>query len=272
MGFTKIFLLVIMADMFSSHTAINMDKSKLVKTDTNLVFIKGKAFKMGDNNGENDEKPAHRVKLSDFYIGKYELSNNEFAVFLNEKGNKYETHAYWINLEGKWRTLKCRIYKKDNKYLVEKGYENHPVNFVNWYGANAYCKWKGGRLPTEAEWEYVAATGSDISIDNNTIDQIAWYADNSNNKIHKTGSKKPNKLGIHDLQGSLWEWCSDWYDTGYYAKSKRKNPINTNKADYKVIRGGSWANNKTMMQVTNRNAINPGINKINLGFRIVYDF
>jgi len=248
-----------------------------VKLDSTLVFVEGGVFKMGSKNGESDEIPVHKVKLSDFYISKYEVTNQEFFEFLNEKGNKYENHAYWINTDGKWRNLKCRIKQKDSIFFVTEGYENHPVNFVSWYGANAYCKWKGGRLPTEAEWEFAARGGVEtrhgVSLQprGNNIDKYAWYSTNSNNKIHKTGTKNPNSFGIYDMQGSLWEWCSDWYDPTYYSKSKRKNPKNLSQTDYKVMRGGSWANDVTMLRITNRNALKPGINKINLGFRIVYD-
>ncbi len=244
--------------------------------DSTLVFVKGGTLKIGDKTGEKDDLPVHKVKLSDFYIGKYEVTNAQFVQFLNKKGNQYEDHSYWINTDGKWRGLKCRIYKNENDFFVEKGYENYPVNFVSWYGSNAYCKWKGGRLPTEAEWEYVARGGVEtrhaLSLQprGNIVDEYAWYSSNSDNKINEVGSKKPNALRIYDMQGSLWEWCSDWYDAKFYAESKRKNPQNLDKADYKVLRGGSWANNKEMLRLTNRNALNPNVNKINLGFRIVY--
>jgi formylglycine-generating enzyme required for sulfatase activity len=255
------------------HKVLFVEENEtLIPMDSSLVFVKGGTFKMGSKTGEEDELPVHKVKLSDFYIGKYEVTNGEFVVFLNEKGNQYEDHALWIKPEGKWRNLKCRIYEKDSAFFVEKGYEQYPVNFVNWYGANEYCKWKGGRLPTEAEWEYAAIGGKDakrgIPL---PVEEKAWYSVNSNNKIHKVGTKKPNVLGIYDMQGSLWEWCADWYDAKYYELSDRKNPLNKMKSDYRVIRGGSWANDEKMLCITNRNAIKPKINKINLGFRVVYD-
>ena len=254
----------------------NSEKSSF-NEDSTLIFVKGSTFKIGDKIGEKDEIPVHRVKLSDFYIGEYEVTNAQFVQFLNKKGNQYEDHSYWINIDGKWRGLKCRIYFNSNEFFVEKGFENHPVNFVSWYGANAYCKWKDGRLPTEAEWEYAARGGVDtrhtlyLQPRGNIVDEYAWYSSNSDNIINEVGNKKPNALGIYDMQGSLWEWCSDWYDAKFYVKSKRKNPQNLNKADYKVLRGGSWANDKEMLRLTNRNALNPNTNKINLGFRIVYE-
>jgi len=261
---------------FISENVFFMENKDMKDFDSTLVFVKGGVFKMGSTNGEKDEIPVHRVKISDFFIGKYEVSNIEFVQFLNKKGNKYENHAYWINTSGKWRNLKCRIFENNNVFFVEIGYENHPVNFVSWYGANEYCKWKGGRLPTEAEWEYAAKGGVEtrhalsLQPPDYNINNFVWYSANSNNKINQIGTKKPNVLGIYDMLGSLWEWSSDWYDAEYYSKSKRKNPQNIIKADYKVMRGGSWANDKTMLRISNRNAVNPNSNKINLGFRIVF--
>lgn len=268
------FIFIVFYMYFQPIPAYIVGENSALK-DSSLVFVKGGTFKMGSIVGEKDEQPVHRVKISDFFIGKYEVTNSEFVELLNEKGNQYNDHALWIKLEGKWRDLKCRIYEKDSVFYVEKGYENYPVNFVNWYGADAYCKWRGGRLPTEAEWEYVAKDlgkhgRASRKPSDGPIDDFAWSSVNSNNNTHKIGTKKPNALGIYDMQGNLYEWCDDWYDVNYYAKSKRKNPVNKIKSDYKVMRGGSWANDATMLRTTNRNAIKPKINKINIGFRIAY--
>jgi len=242
--------------------------NSFAQPDTGLVYVPSGSFKMGSKTGEADEQPVHKVKISGFYIGKYEVSNREFAEFLNVKGNQFEHNVLWINIDGHWRDLKCRIYEKDSSFFVEKGYEDYPVNFVSWDAANAYCKWKGGRLPTEAEWEYIAKK---FSHSPDSLEYYHWHAANSENKIHKIGAGTANLLGIYNLQGNLWEWCADWYDNHYYEKSPRKNPLNMVPNDYKVIRGGSWANNKKMLNPSNRNAIKPNINKINVGFRIAYD-
>jgi formylglycine-generating enzyme required for sulfatase activity len=236
--------------------------------DTGLVYVPSGSFKMGSKHGETDEQPVHKVKISGFYIGKYEVTNREFVEFLNAKGNQFEHNVLWINTDGHWRNLKCRINEKDGKFFVDKAYEYYPVNFVSWYGANAYCKWKGGRLPTEAEWEYIVKKYPLIK---DSIDTHSWHSANSNNQIHKIAQAKPNILGIYDLLGNLWEWCADWYDNRFYEISNRKNPLNNTPNDYKVIRGGSWANDKSMLNISNRNAIKPNINKVNVGFRIAYD-
>jgi sulfatase modifying factor 1 len=249
------------------------DTSNITKID--LVFIEKGAFKRGDKNGEVDEKPVRKIKIESFYIGKYEVSNSEFVEFLNVNGNQVEGNTQWINLDGKWNNLKCRIYEKNNRFFVEEGYEYFPVNFVSWYGAKAYCLWKGGRLPTEAEWEYVAKGGKYskkqiIKEFEKNISKYSWYFYNSDNQMHKRGQKASNTLGLFDIYGNLWEWCSDFYNANYYTTKINKNPQGPISGDYKVIRGGSWTNKEEMMRISNRNAINPNSNKINLGFRIAF--
>ncbi len=243
--------------------------------DSRLVFIKGGHIKMGNRNGEIDEQPSKKIKIKSFYIGKYEVSNYEFIDFLNANGNQFEGNTIWTNLNGQWDNLKCHIYLKDSIFKVENGFEKYPVNFVSWFAANAYCKWKGGRLPTEAEWEYAAKVGSlnkkNWNKTDSTIDDYAWHKLNSGNKWHQSGEKKPNGAGLYDILGNLWEWCNDYYREDYYKTRPNKNPSGPKSGDYRVIRGGSWTNGPEMLSTSNRNALNPNSNKINLGFRIVYD-
>lgn len=247
----------------------------ILSQDT-LIFVKGGRMKLGSRKGNADEKPTKRIKINSFYMGKYEVSNQEYAKFLNAKGNQVENHVNWINLYGKWENIKCRIYEKDGKFYVEKGYENYPVNYVNWYGAKAYCDWVGARLPTEAEWEY-AAKGGKLKKNKilkkimRKITNYAWFKNNSNSRLHKTGTKEANQLGIYDIYGNLWEWCEDYYSKDYYKTRSKNNPVNTQKLDYKVIRGGSWTDEQKTLHYTNRNAINPSNHKINVGFRLVFD-
>ncbi len=267
----KIVAYILFVLMF--NISINAQINEL---DTNLIFVEGGTMRLGNKKGNIDEQPCKRIHINSFYLGKYEVSNKEFAEFLNARGNQFEKHFPWINLNGKWENLKCRIYKKDNKFCVEKNYENYPVNFVNWYGASAYCKWKGGRLPTEAEWEY-AAKGGKLSKSKNlkqltaNIENYAWFYNNSNKNLHKSGLKKATILGLHDIYGNLWEWCSDFYKEKYYKTRSKKNPQGAKSGDYKVIRGASWTDKKPSVHYANRNAINPTANKINVGFRIAFD-
>lgn len=247
-----------------------------LNTDSSLIFVKGGSLKMGSQHGENDEQPRRKIKINSFYIGKYEVSNAEFAAFLNANGNQYNAHSIWMDLGGKWENLKCRIYEENGKFLVEKGYENYPVNYANWFAADAYCKWKGGRLPTEAEWEFAAKSGKkkrkkELRQIADSTNLFAWYKDNSLNSWHSSGLKRPNLLGLYDIYGNLWEWCSDFYNKDYYKTRDKINPQGPLSGDFKVIRGGSWTDKKQTLRISNRNAINPNANKINVGFRIVYD-
>jgi formylglycine-generating enzyme required for sulfatase activity len=130
-----------------------------------MVRIPGGTFRMGSNNGNDEEKPVHRVTVSDFYMGKYEVTNAQYCAFLNEKGNQSQDTVAWLDTDGSWGDEYCRIYAEGDIFKVEKGYENYPVIYVSWYGAKAYCDWlsektgKKYRLPTEAEWEYAAGNG-----------------------------------------------------------------------------------------------------------------
>ena len=219
-----------------------------------MVFVKGGNFQMGSESSDagSDEKPIHSVTLDDFYISKYEITNAQFCKFLNEKGNKEEGEVTWLDLEGNYKTEKCRIQKNGSTFTVETGYENYPVIYVSWYGAKAYCEWAGGRLPTEAEWEYAAKGGNKSKnykyAGSDNIDEVAWYTKNSYDKgedhadygTHIVGSKKPNELEIYDMTGNVWEWCSDWYGSDYYANSPSSNPKGASDGSYRVDRGGSW--------------------------------
>jgi len=253
-----LFLIIFNSNLFSQNI------------DTNMIFIKGGIFKMGNSNNEANDEKIHKVKISDFYVSKYEITNNQFVEFLNDSGNQVENNAFWILLSGTWRDEKCRIYLEDSIYKIEKGYEYFPVLFVSWYGAAAYCRYKGGRLPTEAEWEYLAKGGK---YENDSLfleyDKNIICYQNSDLKPNKVASKKSNVLGIYDILGNQAEWCSDWYSMDYYKNSKFKNPKGEIKGQQKVYRGGSWYSKIENISLTDRRAENPATNNITIGFRIV---
>ena len=224
---------------------------------------------MGSKN-QKDEKPIHKIKISDFYVLNHEVTNAEYCQFLNVKGNQYAGNTKYISLTSKWRNEKCKIYENDSVFYVKYGYENHPVIFVSWWGADAYSRWIGGRLPTEAEWEYLAylsAKNNELSIE--YLERYAVFKDNSNNIYSKIKSKKPNSVGIYDLFGNLSEWCNDWYSPNYYAKSIKNNPKGPKEGVQKVKRGGSWVNKFSSISSTNRKASNPNNHNITIGFRVV---
>ncbi len=237
--------------------------------DTGFVFVRGGRFWMGSIRGQEDEQPVHKVRVSDFYVSRTEVTNVQFVEFLNAKGNQRQGNTQWIDLGGCWRSFHNPIYEKDGRFYVRKGYENYPVMFVSWWGAEAYCEWKGGRLPTEAEWEYLARKAFTDSIPGDSLLAVAWVRENSGYKPCPVAQKKPTPPGVYDLFGNMREWCYDWYDAGYYSNSRRKNPLGPENGQMKVIRGGSWESYARSLRVANRGALGPDNNNITVGFRVV---
>lgn len=243
-----------------------------------LSYIKGGNFLIGNKKGDDDEKNGKKIFIDDFYIGKYEVTNIEYCNFLNYvKPNTSKLRKY-INLKGEFKDLTCRIYLQDSIYFVKKGFDNYPVNFVSWFGADAYCKFTGGRLPSEAEWEY-AAKGGRINFfkslfrnylysGSNNPDEVAWFRDNSVGRPHKKGQKNPNNINVYDMSGNLAEWCWDWYQPDYYKNSPEKNPTGPETGRLKVHRGGSWYNTLKILRIANRRASKPVTQNAVTGFRI----
>ncbi len=232
-----------------------------------FVFIEGGKFKMGSEE-QFDEKPIHKVVIDDFYILNHEVTNSEYVKFLNEKGNQSAGNTVWIDLKAKWQNITCHIYEKNGAFFVEEGYDDFPVVFVSWWGAQAYCEWLGGRLPTEAEWEFVAKKAfGNVPVSIDTLHKYAVFKENA--KIYSKICSKSPRMGIYDLFGNVSEWCFDWYRKDYYSNTGRKNPQGPNIGDQKVKRGGSWSNSGMAISQTNRKATNANNHSVVLGFRVV---
>ena len=195
-----------------------------------MVFVEGGTFQMGSSTGEADEQPVHFVTLSSFNIGKYEV-----------------TQALWMAVMGSI-----------------PGYfepcDQCPVDEVSWNDVQEFIRKlniktsKNYRLPTEAEWEFAAKGGNKskgyLYSGSHNINSVAWYVENSKEKIHPVGLKQPNELGIHDMSGNVWEWCSDWY--GDYKNYPEINPIGYSSDLYRVLRGGRWSYDAKFCRVTDR--------------------
>ena len=241
------------------------------RTTNDMMYIEGGTFQMGSNDGEDDEKPVHTVTVDGFYMDKYEVTNEQFCKFLNKKGKHKEGFFFkktWLDI----KRGSCKI-EKGIKYRPKKGFENHPVIEVTWYGAKAYAEWAGKRLATEVEWEY-AARGGDKSrgykySGSNNPGEVAWYEDNSGGKTHPVWQKKPNELGLYDMSGNVWEWCSDWYGEDYYRKSPSKNPTGPESGSTRVLRGGSKGNDEYDVRAAIRGSNPPTNSDDYVGFRCV---
>jgi formylglycine-generating enzyme len=259
-----------------------------------MISIAGGEFDMGSNDGDSDEKPLHKVRINSFYLSRYETTNAEFCAFLNEKGNQKEGGAEWIDLSGTYGSEKCRILKNGDRFSVESGYERHPVIFVSWYGAMAYCKWlseitgENWRLPSEAEWEYAAGGGSSNRTQwagTNDGSQLYRYtnfcdsqcrfshADKSQTDGHSiispVGSFSASALDLYDMSGNVWEWCAGiWHDTYEGAPADGSAWTIGGNPDRALLRGGSWNYDGSNCRVANRNSYLRYLRDGHIGFRV----
>ncbi|MEK9628883.1 MAG: SUMF1/EgtB/PvdO family nonheme iron enzyme [Nitrospinota bacterium] len=233
-----------------------------------MALIPSGFFKMGSNDGLEDEGPEHRVFLDSFYIDKFEVSAKEFSDFLNTNNNR---KGYY--LDNKFGTL---IY--DGKFSPRPGLENFPINNVSWQAAKKYCEWKGRRLPSEAEWEK-AARGTNANLypwgNHPPSPDLARYHQTWSDEIkHKVlvpvdaleGGK--SEYGLYNMSGNVKEWVDDWYDREYYREiDEYANPKGPIGGEFKVVRGGSWRDLKGFIYSSFRNNGNPGSRMDDYGFR-----
>jgi formylglycine-generating enzyme required for sulfatase activity len=297
---------IIWKPMQENITTLESDKVKFKVTaiikstmPDNMVFVKGGTFQMGSEDGEDNEKPIHSVTVSDFYIGKYEVTVAEFKKFITATGYKTdaEKEGNSIIYTTKWEVMKGVYWKHDTKGdLRRRSDYNHPVIHVSWNDATAYCKWlqettgKGYRLPTEAEWEYAARGGNQSKnykyagtndesslyryanfADKNT--DFSWSVKSQNDNYAYTapvGKYLSNELGIYDMSGNVWEWCSDWYGSDYYKNSSSNNPKGANSGAYRVLRGGAWINLPAYCRIAFLDRSTPTSRYNNFGFRVVF--
>lgn len=236
-----------------------------------MMFIPAGKAAIGRNDDAMDSRPMHVVTLDAFLIDKYLVTNRMYSLFLNETGNQTENGTKWYDDTAK----NARLKLSGKNWLVMRNYSEHPVVSVSWYGAMAYCRWVGGRLPTEAEWEK-AARGMDDRVypwGNQPPDYE--YANYKGCQVSTSpvGSfpKGASSFGLLDMAGNVWEWVSDWYGQDYYTRSLLINPRGPDTGVTKVMRGGSWFNIDRHLKVSYRSYCNPGTRTANLGFRCVVE-
>ncbi|MFA9371499.1 MAG: formylglycine-generating enzyme family protein [Labilibaculum antarcticum] len=217
------------------------------------IRVEGGTFQMGSDMGEDNEMPIHTVSVNTFEISKCEVTQAQFIKFLNEV-NCNETGYFSDNEFGNVQYVDiadadCSIGYVANQFYFKGSNmissDNCPANEITWYGANAYCKWAGGRLPYEAEWEFAARGGNSSNnftySGSNTYDEVAWNILNDDNQTHPVGSKQANELGIYDMSGNAYEWCFD--RAGTYTSDSQTNPTGSLDGMYRIRRGGGWNSN-----------------------------
>ncbi len=262
----------------------------LISQTMELVYVRAGSFLMGGtrrvSRSRPEEFPVHPVELTyDFWIGKYEVTFEQFDSFCSSVGREKPDDRTWGRLD-------------------------RPVIHVSWWDAIAYCNWLsqmedlpvayrlrneedagrlldwqgsvtedittviGYRLPTEAEWEY-AARGGHLNTDDflyagsDDPDEVAWHSTNANFRTHSIGQKKENALGLFDMSGNVAEWCHDWWSASFYQGGERTNPIGPSMGEYRIRRGGSWAAvAETHCRVSSRSHDRPGGSSGAIGFRV----
>ena len=297
-----------------SHPSVVLATTNTIsaaKAPPGFAYVKGGTFQMGDvfGEGKSDERPMYLVTVSDYYIGKTEVTFDEYDAFCAATGHDKPTDGVW-------------------------GRGKRPVILVSWYDAVEYCNWRsaqeglrpvyaidknskdpnntndydglkwkvsadrsanGYRLPTEAEWEYAARAvstpegprgGGEVRFGHgrDLADPAQINFDASTSTYSVAGEYRqqtvpvgslnaPNALGLHDLSGNVWEWCYDWYNENYYAQSGgASNPAGLSSGSARVQRGGSWSSDPQYCRVANRYGVVPGGRHVSVGFRLARTF
>lgn len=223
--------------------------------------VKGGTFSMGalanEAGSEADEKPAHLVTLSDFAIGRYEVTQELWEAVMGsnpaDPGEDPQTPIYNVS----WTDVQTFLTRLNQHPSIQQA----GFSF---------------RLPTEAEWEYAARGGKDSKgyryAGSNQIDSVAWYRGNSQVNIHPVGKKQPNELNLYDMTGNVFEWCSDWYDADYYKNSPPQDPKGPQIGTARIVRGGCWSFVEEDCRITYRATHNPESKGLNiLGLRLAMD-
>jgi formylglycine-generating enzyme required for sulfatase activity len=235
---------------------------------TEMAVIPGNTFYRGSNEGNRDEQPRHEVHLNSFAIDVHPVTNEQFVRFLEAMGGEKDSNHHDII-----RTRDSRIKRTAGKLCIESGYAKHPVVGVTWYGAIAYAKWVGKRLPTEAEWEIASRGGVENAL-YPTGDEIEKSQANffSSDTI-AVMSYASNGYGLYDIGGNVYEWCYDWYGYNAYevAVQEPENPKGPLQGVYRVLRGGCWKSLKEDLRCSKRHRNNPGTVNGTYGFRCAAD-
>jgi iron(II)-dependent oxidoreductase len=233
----------------------------------NKVAIPGGTFTMGctagDTECDEDEHPRHPVTLRSFYLDPTEVTVGAYRKCV-EAG----------------RCTAPRT-KSDDEYC-NWGYgdrDEHPINCVTWEQARAYCGWAGGRLPSEAEWEYAARGGRNdwrYPWGNETASCSRAVMDDGadgcgQDRTWPVGSKPANGFGLYDMAGNVWEWTADCRHDNYRGAPKDGRPWDSNRCDRRVVRGGSWNDGPQLLRVSYRSWVDPGNRGDDLGFRCAQD-
>jgi formylglycine-generating enzyme required for sulfatase activity len=254
--------------MVSQYVPKKVEVKEIDPILTEMKIIPSGTYLRGSNEGARDEMPCHGVSLSSFAMDIHPVTNEQFVRFLQAMGGEKDSNNNDII-----RLRDSRIKRNAGKLIIESGYVKHPVVGVTWYGAIAYAKWVGKRLPTEAEWEVASYGGHGNSLYPTGDDIERNQANFFSSDTTPVMSYPPNDYGLFDVAGNVYEWCQDWYAYNYYDASavEPENPQGPPQGVYRVLRGGCWKSLKEDMRCSHRHRNNPGAVNGTYGFRCAAD-
>ena len=245
----------------------------ITESGARMLYMPGGIFRMGNDDGEVDEQPAHLVHIDAYFIDETEVTNGQYALCV---------------ADGACDPPALPGASFHSTYYGDSAYDDYPVIFVNWYAADNFCQWRGARLPSEAEWERAAGfdPGEGIVLRypwgdafdgarlnfceaNCTHSKRNTEYDDGHRDTAPVGSYPDGRspIGVYDMAGNVMEWVGDWYDRRYYGEATDTNPLGPLEGEFKVIRGGSWLSAVEEVGVTARTSFDPTVARANLGFR-----
>jgi formylglycine-generating enzyme len=269
----------------TTNANVALDRSMTLAAPQ-LARIPGGEFLMGAADGQPDERPVHRVRVSEFFIGRFHVTNDEYARFVRATGHPApDVRGLPLFATGE---REARFREFAAPYLWQNaepptGRGNHPVVLVTYDDAVAYCGWlsvtlqRPVRLPTEAEWEKAARGGAEAmkypwgnEIDPSCCNYLSDPSTMEQRGTRPTGTYPPNPFGLCDVIGNAWVWIADWYSSDYYGGSEAADPHGPSSGGLRVVRGGSWiTDNVSMLRTAYRHAVPPDSYAYSIGFRIV---
>jgi len=237
------------------------------KDEDEMILVPAGPFWMGSETGRMDERPRHRVELDAYLIDAYEVTNTRYALFVEAGG--YSTPSLWSPSGWAWKN---RLHVSLPAHWANPMWNEpmQPVVGVSWFEAEAFCRYVGKRLPTEAEWEKAARGDDERAFPwGNEWDASRTNGPPDGSVTVRVGSYptgvSPN--GVHDMAGNVWEWVVDWYESDYYARSPERNPPGPPSGRARVLRGGAWGYSPVNLRASARYAAGPGTRSPDIGFR-----